>query len=225
MKCSLSFVIPVLNESERIAAQLDYLRGAYRQAELVVVDGGSRDSTVAEAMTRCDELLLSTPGRARQMNLGAAVATGDYLFFLHADTRPAVTESELSEILSDSPRWGFSRVRLSGARPALRLIEWGMNRRSTLTAVATGDQMLYLHRDLFRDTGGFADIPLMEDVEICKRLRRVAAPRILPRAVTTCSRRWERRGIARTVLDMWGLRLAYVLGVSPAHLHRHYYGR
>jgi rSAM/selenodomain-associated transferase 2 len=176
-------------------------------------------------MVRCDELLLSTPGRARQMNLGAAVATGEYLFFLHADTRPAVTEGELSEVLRARPEWGFSRVRLSGTRPAFRLIEWSMNRRSAMTAVATGDQMLYLRRELFRDAGGFADIPLMEDVEICKRLRRIAAPRILPGTVNTSSRRWERRGIARTVLAMWGLRLAYVLGVSPEQLHRHYYGR
>ena len=225
MSPSLSFVIPVLNEGARIGGQLDYLREAYPRAELIVVDGGSEDDSVAEAMPRCDGLLLSTPGRARQMNIGAAAAAGDYLFFLHADTRPAVSGEELDRSLEDSPPWGFSRVRLSGSGPALRLVEWGMNRRSAWTRVATGDQMLYLRRDLFRATGGFADIPLMEDVEYCKRLRRVAPPRILSHPVTTSSRRWEERGVARTVLGMWGLRLAYVSGVSPARLHRRYYGQ
>jgi len=155
MSRSLSFVIPVLNEGARIGGQLDYLRRAYPQAELIVVDGGSEDESIAEAMPRCDGLLLSTPGRARQMNIGAAAAAGDYLFFLHADTRPLVSGDELDRSLDDSPAWGFSRVRLSGSRPALRLIEWGMNQRSARTGVATGDQMLYLHRDLFRATGGF----------------------------------------------------------------------
>lgn len=225
MAPAVSFVIPVLNEGERIGELLDYLRCRYADAELIVVDGGSRDRTVAAAMPRCDGILLSPPGRARQMNLGARVAAGAYLFFLHADTRPSLTRAELEAALRAEPEWGFSRVRLSGRQPLLRLVEWAMNRRSAATGVATGDQMLYLQRDLFQRTGGFADIPLMEDVEYCKRLRRVAAPRILTQPVTASSRRWEQRGIVRTVLGMWWLRLAYVLGVSPARLHGHYYGR
>jgi rSAM/selenodomain-associated transferase 2 len=225
MAPAVSFVIPVLNEGDRVGALLEFLRARYAGAELIVVDGGSRDGTVAAALPRCDQTLLSPPGRARQMNLGARVADGTYLFFLHADTRPSLSADELAATLATGPEWGFSRVRLSGRQPALRLVEWGMNRRSAATRVATGDQMLYLHRDLFQRTGGFADIPLMEDVEYCKRLRRLAAPRVLPRPVVTSSRRWEQHGILRTVLAMWWLRLGYLLGASPARLHDHYYGR
>ena len=120
--------------------------------------------------------------------------------------------------------WGFCRVRLSGGRRAFRIIEWFMNQRSRLTSVATGDQMLFLRRSLFEDSGGFDDIPLMEDVAYSKRLRRVARPLIIPQPVQSSSRRWEQRGVARTVLSMWGLRLAYAMGVSPRRLWEHYYG-
>jgi len=121
---SLSFIIPTLNEAQRIALQLADLRQRYPDCELVVVDGGSTDATVREALTACDQLLLSPPGRAQQMNLGAKVARGQYLAFLHADTRPMVTWEELLEILSKKAEWGFFHVRLSGSQPLLRLVEW-----------------------------------------------------------------------------------------------------
>jgi rSAM/selenodomain-associated transferase 2 len=224
MAAPISFVIPVLNEAERVAPLLEELRERYPLAELVVVDGGSRDGTVAAAMRLCDSLLVSPAGRARQMNLGGRAATGDYLFFLHADTSLSVSAGALAEALAAGPHWGFFRVSLSGAGISLRVVEWCMNRRSGLTRVATGDQVLFLNRALFETTGGFADIPLMEDVEYCKRLRGLAAPSIIPQPVTTSSRRWEERGVARTVLQMWWLRLAFAMGASPGRLHRIYYG-
>lgn len=224
MAHSISFVIPVLNEQGGIGRHLQDLRRRYPGVELVVVDGGSADSTVAEAMPLCHQLMMSSPGRAAQMNLGARVAAGDYLFFLHGDTRPSIAVEDLGACLADNPAWGFSRVRLSGDSFLFRVIEWWMNRRSSCSRVATGDQMLYLRRELFERTGGFAEIPLMEDVEYCKRLRSTGAPAILPGTVTTSSRRWEERGVVRTVLVMWWLRFAYLLGVSPARLHRQYYG-
>ena len=225
MAASLAFVIPVLNEQDRIGGLLRQLGERYPEAELVVVDGGSKDRTVATALPLCTRLLIGEPGRAAQMNLGGRSCSADYLCFLHADSLPGVSAARLQSYLDNSPQWGFCRVRLSGRRPVFRVIEWFMNLRSRLTAVATGDQMLYLHRSLFDHSGGFDSIPLMEDVAYSKRLRRLARPLVIAEPVLSSSRRWEQRGVLRTVLSMWGLRLAYVVGVSPARLWRYYYGR
>jgi rSAM/selenodomain-associated transferase 2 len=225
MAASLAFVIPVLNEQDRIGGLLRQLGERYPEAELVVVDGGSKDRTVATALPLCTRLLIGEPGRAAQMNLGGRSCSADYLCFLHADSLPGVSAARLQSYLDNSPQWGFCRVRLSGRRPVFRVIEWFMNLRSRLTAVATGDQMLFLHRSVFDHSGGFDSIPLMEDVAYSKRLRRLARPLVIAEPVLSSSRRWEERGVLRTVFSMWGLRLAYVVGVSPARLWRHYYGR
>lgn len=221
---SYSFVIPVLNEAQGLRTLLPHLRARFPAAELLLVDGGSEDGSVAAAMPRCDRLLLSPPGRATQMNLGARAARGDYLLFLHADTVPQFDEKALAAWFATRPQWGFCRVRLSGRTPALRLIEWAMNLRSRLTRIATGDQLLMVRRDTFLAGGAFADIPLMEDVEVCKRLRAACAPVPFAGSVLTSSRRWEEGGVLSTVLRMWGLRLAYACGVPPQRLWRHYYG-
>lgn len=220
-----SFVIPVLNEADRIPALLDRLRQDFPGSQLIVVDGGSRDASVERALRAADAVLLGDPGRARQMNLGAAGATGDWLCFLHVDTLPEFAGPELSAALGDAARWAFCRVRLTSERRSLALVSWFMNQRSRLTAVATGDQFLIVRRELFEAIGGFAAIPLMEDVEICKRLRRLAPPRVLGLRVASSARRWEEQGVLATVVRMWVLRLAYWLGVSPARLWQHYYGR
>ncbi|MAT93226.1 MAG: glycosyl transferase [Halioglobus sp.] len=222
MAPQVSFIIPALNEAAGIAPLLEDLRRRYPGWETVVVDGGSGDDTVRRAMPRCDQLLLAPPGRARQMNLGAAVARGDYLCFLHADSRPGVAAAQLASYLRREPDWGFCQLRLDGTRRVYRVIEWCINWRSRLTAIGTGDQMLFLRREVFERSGGFDRLPLMEDVAYCKRLRRLGPPLVLPEPVTTSSRRWEEGGVARTVLRMWCLRLAYWLGVSPARLARHY---
>ena len=221
----VSFIIPVLNEAAGIGSLLCDLRQRYRGCEIIVVDGGSSDQTVAQAMPLCDQLLIGEAGRAGQMNLGARVATCEYLMFLHADSCPGISAEKLDTLLQQQPAWGFCRVRLSGSGLGLRVIEWAMNQRSRLSRIATGDQMLFLRQELFRRTGGFDAIPLMEDVAYCKRLRRVGRPRIIPEPVTTSSRRWEEHGVLRTVLRMWALRLAYFVGVPPSHLWQYYYGR
>ena len=223
--CPFSFVIPVRNEQEAIAGLLHNLAELFPGSERVVVDGGSTDNTVARVLPLCSSLLTSAPGRARQMNLGAGASRGDYVLFLHADSQPTFNAADLSLALSDRPPWGFCVTRLSGHQRVFRVIETAMNIRSRLTRVATGDQMLFVRRDVLLNTGGYADLPLMEDVEFCKRLRLQGVPLIIRQPVLTSSRRWETRGIARTVLEMWALRLAYVLGVSPQRLRDAYYGR
>jgi len=225
MPTSLDFIIPVLDEQERIEGLLHHLAERYPTAGRIVVDGGSRDRTVALAMPLATRLLITGPGRAAQMNLGGRVSTADYLFFLHADCLPGVADESLQARLAGKPGWGFCRVRLSGGSLAYRVIEWFMNRRSRFTRVATGDQMLFLQRELFEQTGGFDRIPLMEDVAYCKRLRRLCRPLVIAEPVVTSSRRWEQRGVWRTVLSMWALRLAYFLGASPRRLWQFYYGR
>lgn len=220
----LSFVIPVVNEAAGIAELLQRLARDFPGAERVVVDGGSRDDSVSEALRHADLVLMSEPGRALQMNLGAAAARGDILCFLHADTWPCFDANALHAQTDSDFRWGFCRVRLRGNSGALRVIAASMNRRSRWTRVATGDQLLVVARDFFAQNGGFAEIPLMEDVEISKRLRALAPPRAFPLHVSSSGRRWEQRGVVRTVLLMWALRLAYWAGVSPQRLWRYYYG-
>ncbi len=225
MAGSIGFVIPVLNEQDRIAELLNTLRQQFPGSEVTVVDGGSVDRTVAEALPLCTRLLIGDPGRAAQMNLGGQASTADYLCFLHADSLPGVSAAQFQAYLQPAPLWGFCRVRLKGRRRAFRVIEWFINQRSRLTGVATGDQMLFVRRSEFQRNGGFDDIPLMEDVAYSKRLRQLATPLVISEPVVTSSRRWEQRGVARTVLAMWGLRLAYVAGVSPSRLWHYYYGR
>lgn len=220
----LSFVIPVLNEAEALPVLLCTLRSGFPRAEIIVVDGGSRDGSVAAAIPYANAVLMSQAGRALQMNLGAAAAEGDWLVFLHADTLPEFSEDMLLSQVETNQSWGFCKVGLQGGPWALRLISWAMNQRSRLSSVATGDQMLFVRRTLFDDLGGYADVPLMEDVEICKRLRRSHRPLALPLRVLSSGRRWEQQGVLVTILRMWALRFAYWLGVSPHRLWNHYYG-
>jgi rSAM/selenodomain-associated transferase 2 len=219
---SFTFVIPVLNEAGNIEPLLQYLFSCFPRCQCVVVDGGSTDSTLVEAVAGGGEVISSECGRAIQMNAGAEVATGDYLFFLHADSRPTISATQLRSELKAQPQWGFFRVRLSGRRWMFRIIERAMNLRSSICGVATGDQMLFIAKGLFESTGGYRNIPLMEDVEYSKRLRRLARPLVVPQVVETSSRRWEQNGIVITVLRMWLLRLAYFLGVAPARLKAYY---
>ena len=219
----LSIVVPVLNEEANLA-RLGKYRGLPVPVEWIVVDGGSSDRSVAMAAW-ADRVVTSAPGRARQMNSGARLATGTHLLFLHADSvLPEDFAAFLRHLDAVNPAWGFFRVRLSPSSRLLALVGAMMNIRSRLTAVATGDQGIYVRKSLFDQIGGFPAIALMEDVAISKRLRRLARPSIWRTAMQTSSRRWHKHGVIRTVVLMWYLRLLYFLGVSPARLHRRYYG-
>lgn len=216
----LSLIIPCLNEGAIVESRLAALQGLRAQGcELILVDGGSRDGTPELGRSYVDRLLRSDPGRARQMNRGAAVASGAVLWFLHLDTQPySGAEQDLLDVLGDGEGWGRFDVRLSGGATAFRAIETLMNARSRLTGIATGDQGIFVTRALFDRVGGYPDIPLMEDVALSRRLKGHSRPQCLRGRLVTSSRRWEERGIWRTVLLMWRLRLAYALGADPARL-------
>lgn len=220
----LSIIIPTLNEADAIVALLGD-SAALRAAghELILVDGGSTDATRLLAEPLVDRLLAAPRGRAAQMNAGAQVAAGELLWFLHADSRvPAATAEALLAAAHTGVRWGRCDVRLSGRHPLLRVIERAMNLRSCLSGIATGDQGLFVTRADFTAVGGCPDIPLMEDIALSRRLRRLARPLCLRPALIASSRRWESRGILRTMVLMWRLRLAYALGADPARLARLY---
>lgn len=222
----LSIIIPVLNESQALAGQLPALQELRAAGhELIVVDGGSTDGSPARCKGLVDALIHSAAGRAKQMNAGADRAEGDILLFLHIDTQlPDGVGQRLAEGLGQSDRvWGRFDVRLSGTHPAFRVIETMMNWRSRLTGIATGDQAIFVRRDVFEAIGAYDDVPLMEDVLLSKKLKQYSRPLCLQPSVVSSSRRWEQHGIIRTVWLMWRLRLAFFLGAEPAALHRQYY--
>ena len=217
----LSIIVPCLNEAEGIADALFALAPLRaRGAEVIVVDGGSRDGTVERAAAHADCVISAPRGRASQMNAGAARARGEILLFLHADTLlPESADALIVEGLQRLRRgWGRFDVAISGSHPLLRVVAWLMNARSRLTGIATGDQAIFATRSLFTAAGGYPDIALMEDIALCKRLKRFGPPLCLKHRLTASGRRWEKHGVVRTILLMWRLRLAYWLGADPRKL-------
>jgi rSAM/selenodomain-associated transferase 2 len=223
MQMRISIIIPVLNDAVALALLLKQLPA--EAFDVIVVDGGSKslpESITAEAGA---QLIVSKPGRALQQNAGADAAKGDVLWFLHADSGvPVDARAQIQHAIDQGSRWGRFDVRLSGGHPMFRVIEWMMNQRSHLTGICTGDQGIFVRRELFCEIGGFADMPLMEDIEFSKRLkqRNISPCRVRSR-LKTSSRRWQENGIVRTILLMWSLRLRYFLGASPQTLVARYY--
>jgi len=220
----LSIVMPVLDEALTLSATLAALAPLRaRGHRLIVVDGDSRDGSLALAAAACDEALAAPRGRATQMNAGAARADGEVLMFLHADTRlPDRADEAVLQAVADGADWGRFDVRIEARSPLLRVVAGLMNLRSRLTGIATGDQAIFVRRDLFQRLGGFADQPLMEDIELSRRLRALSRPACLRAHVCTSGRRWERGGVWRTIVLMWRLRWRYWRGVAPEVLVRDY---
>ena len=222
----LSIIIPTRDEASCIARLLGDLAPLRAMGhELILVDGGSADDTSGIAAPLVDRVIHAERGRAVQMNAGARLATGDILWFLHADTRvpPGAAQRLIDSCIDGGSVWGRFDLHLSGTRPILRVVSAMMNLRSRLTGVATGDQGIFVVREQFVSAGGFPAIPLMEDIALSKALRRIARPTCIRRPrLQTSSRRWERHGVMRTIALMWRLRLAYALGVPPHQLARHY---
>jgi len=221
----LSIIVPCLNEAEEIGEALDALAPLrQRGAELIVVDGGSTDATLALARAKTDLVLEAPRGRAAQMNCGAEHARGDVLLFLHADTRlPAAADVLIREGLRHKARvWGRFDVRIRGRHPLLPVVAAMMNLRSRWTGIATGDQAVFVTRGAFKRAGEFPSIALMEDIALSAALMREGAPACLRQQASTSGRRWEKHGVLRTMLLMWRLRLAYQLGANPDKLALEY---
>lgn len=220
MRPSLAIVVPVLDEAATLASRLRALQPLrQRGATLVVVDGGSTDETLVIAQAHADLALVAPRGRGSQLNAGAAACAADILLFLHADTvLPAQAETLVQSASQDAAAWGRFDVRIDNPRTVFRCIERLMNWRSRWSGIATGDQAVFVRREVFERVGGFPDIPLMEDIALSRALKRIAPPACLRECVVTSARRWEQHGVWRTVWLMWRLRAAYFFGADPRAL-------
>jgi rSAM/selenodomain-associated transferase 2 len=225
MRHVLSIIIPCLNEAGDIVQALTALAPLRsRGAEIIVVDGGSSDATVALARALADHVVIAPRGRALQLNRGAALARGETLLFLHADSRlPPRADTLVLEGLARTGRsWGRFDVEIASRHPLLRLTAVLMNLRSRASAIATGDQGIFVTSRAFEAVGGYPPIGLMEDVALTRALKARSRPLCLTARITTSARRWEKHGVVRTILLMWGLRLAFFLGADPDRLALRY---
>ena len=221
----VSIVIPALNEAGCIARTLDRLQAMRQRGhELIVVDGGSDDDTMAISQSLADQVLRAPRGRANQMRAGAAAANGSVIWFLHADTVP-VDDADLhilEALVQHDTQWGHFDILLSDDRPIFKMVSLFMNIRARITGIATGDQGIFMTRDLYEKIGGIPAIPLMEDIALSRTLNRYCRSFVIKQKLASSSRRWETHGIVRTILLMWGLRFAYFIGVNPVRLAKYY---
>lgn len=215
----LTIVLPVLDEAAIIVGALQALKPLRaRGAEVIVVDGGSGDGTAELAQPLADRLIGAPGGRGAPLNAGAALGTGDALVFLHADTALPENADVLIASALERRAWGRFDLRIAGRHPLLAVVARMINWRSRLTGIASGDQAIFVTRRAFLAVGGFPDLPLMEDIAISRRLKRLCRPFCIATPVVTSGRRWEHHGVIRTIVLMWRLRLAYYFGVEPARL-------
>lgn len=224
MTGSLAIIVPMRNEIAVVPDLIEHLlHWRARGCEVLAVDGGSTDGSV-EAVRRAGlSVIESQPGRAVQMNAGAASVASDVVLFLHADTRlPDDADRMVAAALGCGRPWGRFDVHILGKPAMLRVVAALMNLRSRWTGIATGDQAMFVRREAFFALGGFPRQPLMEDVELSRRLRALSRPACIRAKAQTSGRRWEVRGVWRTIVLMWSLRLAYWLGAPAERLARAY---
>ena len=223
---AISIIIPVLNEATLIADTLLSLQPLRASGhELIVADGGSTDGSAILSQPLADQVIKSPCGRSQQMNRGAKAANGEILLFLHADTfLPRGADRMIIQGMDGRKKvWGRFDVELLGKHPLLRMVEFLMNLRSRFFGIATGDQGIFVRRELFERVGGFPEIDLMEDIALSKILKKWSRPLCLWQRVLTSSRRWETKGVLRTILLMWFLRLTFFYKVNPRRLTKLYY--
>lgn len=217
----VSVVIPVLNDRSNLEVLLRSLT-PFQELEIVVVDGGSNEGSIHEPQ-QAVRLLRTERGRALQLSAGVASTQRPWLWFLHADSVVTGTVVEALQLALAGAQWGRFDITLSRDTPWFRLIAAAMNKRSAMTSICTGDQGIFVRRALLERIGGIPDQPLMEDIELSKRLRRLAKPTRIRTLLGTSSRRWENDGTVRTILLMWELRVRYFFGTSPEVLAARYY--
>ncbi len=221
----ISIIIPALNEAETIEQTLSCLQQMRRRdCEVVLVDGGSRDATMALSQPLADRILACEKGRANQLEYGVKHSNAPVIWFLHADTLAPENADEVIEAALKQPNatWGRFNVRLDGRHVLFRMIEKMINYRSCITGICTGDQGIFVRRDTLEAIGGVPRQALMEDIELSKRLKTTASPLCMKQILVTSGRRWQEKGIIRTILLMWYLRAAYVFGVPAERLARYY---
>lgn len=217
----LSIIVPILNESTQLPELLEHLLPYKRVGcELIFVDGGSADQSPEQAEALGFKVIRSEKGRAMQMNTGAKSAKGDVLLFLHADTRlPENAHQIIKRALDhENAQWGRFNVIITGQAFMFKVIAWFMNHRSRLSSIVTGDQTIFIRKGFFEKVGGFPIQALMEDIEFSKRLKKLSKPVSLQDKVITSGRRWQQKGIWRTIILMWSLRYSYWRGVSADEL-------
>lgn len=219
----ISIIVPTLNEEVGMIRFLTKLQSFRPRCELIVVDGGSEDDTALLAEAYVDEVIRTDKGRALQMNVGAAFASAPVVLFLHADTYlPEDAVEQIQQAMEQGYQWGRFDIKLTGNHPMLTIVAWLMNMRSRWTGIATGDQALFVQTKLFEQLNGFADIVLMEDIELSSRLKYQGSPYNVKSKVTSSGRRWISFGIFKTITLMWWLRLQYFFDVSPKYLAQLY---
>lgn len=224
MQTKLSIIVPTLNEASQIEQHLSNLQ-ILRQLghEVIVVDGGSIDDTVSLVSSLCDQVCQSQPSRSIQMNCGANAAVGECLVFLHADTvLPDNILKYFSNINNIKDKWGRFDISLSGRNWLFRVIEVCMNSRSRFTGIVTGDQVMFIGKELFYRVGGYPEIALMEDIAISRLLIKFSKPICIRKKVLSSSRRWEKNGIVKTIIKMWVLRLLYFFRYDTTKLAKLY---
>ncbi|WP_435978873.1 TIGR04283 family arsenosugar biosynthesis glycosyltransferase [Psychrobacter sp. DM4] len=234
---TVSIIIPILNEADNLPHLFAHINGLNpAPKEVIMVDGSSNDNSLALAKQMIKSLTIdsqsatdwqvveSKAGRATQMNEGAALATGDVLLFLHADTiLPTASILDIARVMYQGAKWGRFDVRLDSPDWTLKLVGQMINLRSRLSSIATGDQAIFIKRKVFEEINGYPNQALMEDIEVSKRLKSIGKPACLKSKVTTSARRWRQHGTWRTIALMWQLRFDYWRGVSADNIKKRYY--